>query len=56
MEKSLTLSKQVLDPLKKGISSDIASTLKMDVHLEEIYALEMLSSSRMITYLEMNGV
>lgn len=25
-------------------------------HLEEIYALEMLSSSRMITYLEMNGV
>lgn len=31
MEKSLTLSKQVLDPLKKGISSDIASTLKMDV-------------------------
>lgn len=25
-------------------------------HLEEIYALEMLSSSRMITSLEMNGV
>lgn len=48
--------KRVLDPLEKRNFFRHCKYAPNGCHLEEIYALEMLSSSRMITYLEMNGV